>query len=165
MRKRVAPQSEAERRSVAWQPADPIWAPSAALARIRRALKAYDSYLSIWWSPMRRMASEVPGRWRVVRYSVNMGEWDTVFYWEGDNGELLNEFPVETILARVQACDLSKQGKNLQEVADEVERHNERLKETRKKQMSEQAWKTAHEQAEHASGLKRTYATAKVDAP
>lgn len=112
---------------------------------------------------MRRMTSEIPGRWRVVRFSVNAGEWDTVFYWEGDNGEFLNEFPVETILARVQACDLTKQGKNLQEVADDIERHNDALRAKWKSEMAESAWKTAHEKAEHAAGLKRTYATAKVD--
>ena len=165
MRKRTVPMTDSERRRVSWQPADPIWAPSAALSRVRRLLRDYDPCLSIWWSPIRRMSSEVPGRWRVVRYSVSMAEWDTVFYWEGDQGEFLNEFPAETILARVRACDLTKQGKNLQEVADEVERHNDRLRETRKKELAEQAWKTAHERAEHAAGIKRTYATAKVDAP
>lgn len=163
MRKQVAPKTDAERRRMSWQPADPIWAPSAALSRIRKALREYDSCMSIWWSPMRRMTSEIPGRWRVVRFSVNAGEWDTVFYWEGDNGEFLNEFPVETILARVQACDLTKQGKNLQEVADDIERHNDALRAKWKSEMAESAWKTAHEKAEHAAGLKRTYATAKVD--
>lgn len=165
MRRRVELHTEADRRRIGWQPADPIWAPSAALSRARRALKAYDPCLSLWWSTVRRVGSEIPGRWRVVRFSFNTGEWDTVFYWEGDNGEFLNEFPTETLLARVQACDLSKQGKNLQEVADEIERHNDKLKARQRSEIAERAWKTAHEKAEHAAGMKRTYATAKVDSP
>lgn len=163
MKKSVELHSEADRRSIRWQPQDPIWAPVAALERARRALRDYDSCLSIWWSPMRRMNSSQPGRWRVVRYSFNAGEWETVFYWEGDNGEYLGSFPKETLLARVQACDLTKQGKNLQEVADEVEHHNERLKAKQKSEANERAWEIAHQQAEHATKAKRTYATAKVD--
>lgn len=163
MRKRVELQTEAARRTIKWQPQDPVWAPVAALSRARRALRDYDACLSIWWSPMRRMGEEQPGRWRVVRYSFNASEWETVFYWEGDNGEYLGSFPKETLLARVQACDLTKQGKNLQEVADEVEHHNERLKAKQKSEAAERAWRVAHDKAEHAAGAKRTYATAKVD--
>ena len=164
MRKRVELQSEVARRTIRWRPQYPVWAPVASLERARRALRDYDPCLSIWWSPVRRHNDEQPGRWRVVRYSFNTGEWDTVFYWEGDNGEFLGSFHKETLLARVQACDLTKQGKNLQQVSDEVDHHNDRIKAKQKSEAAERAWRVAHEKAEHATGLKRTYATSKVDA-
>lgn len=97
-----------EWRSYHFRPADPIWAPTAALERARRRLKEFDPRLSIWWSSTRHAwdykndcPAEIPGRWRVVEWLTRQGNWTTVFYLEGPSGEFRDFEPVEAILQRL----------------------------------------------------------------
>ena len=70
-----------------WHPPDPVQASRVALERVREALKRYDPLVNVWWSPNRGHQTGQPGRWRIVRFFEAMGEWRTLFYWEGPQGE------------------------------------------------------------------------------
>lgn len=116
---------EPTRGSAAWQaysfrPTDPVWAPRELIERTRKALKSYDSYLDVWWSPMRRFESELPGRWRIVCYMPNTSTWDTVLYWEGDGGEYRHLSPEGCLLA-AQRCDLWARGSDLGQLSKKLD--------------------------------------------
>lgn len=112
------PRNEA---SAAWKsynfhPPDPAWTPTVALETARRRLRAFDSRLSLWWSPMRRAAEDWdrPGRWRVVEWLPNQGNWTTAFYWEGPSGEYREPLPVEPIIQKLQSIQVSTVQADLQ---------------------------------------------------
>jgi hypothetical protein len=93
-----------QNRSFLFRPQDPIWAPSSALERARKALSDYDWRLGLWWSPMRALGrdEERPGRWRVVEWMPRHGNHHTVFYLEGPEGQFRDFEPVDAILARLR---------------------------------------------------------------
>lgn len=125
-------------------PPDPAWASKPLLERTRRALKAYDRHLNIWWCPNRGLArgdEEMPGRWRVVRYGERAGGWKKWFYWEGPQGEYRHPFPVEPILEKVKAGE-----HNMRELAIAIDQRNDRIKERQR----EEAMREVHAGAREA---------------
>lgn len=105
---RVEVQEGAEKRSYLFIPPDPIWAAAGALQLARKRLQDFDPRLNIWWSPSRRAwdykrdaPAEMAGRWRIVEWMPNHGNWHTAFYWEGPNGEFRDFEPLEPILQRL----------------------------------------------------------------
>jgi len=99
-------------------------------------LERFDSRLSLWWSPSRKAwdyvrdcPAERPGRWRVVEWAPNQGNWLTCFYWEGENGEYRDPLPVEPILQRLGRASVptAEAAKIAEDAAErrEKERHGE----------------------------------------
>jgi hypothetical protein len=117
MRQRCLPSSGTlQEKSLSFRPPDPAWAPTAAVQRARAALKAYDPYLGLWWSPAARLNDPVrPGRWTVKEWMPSVCNWDTVLVWESPSGEYRDEFPVDQLVAAVAARSLQGQsfGKRL----------------------------------------------------
>lgn len=123
-------------RSYRFIPRDPIWVAAGALDRARKRLSEFDARLSIWWSPNRHAwdykadaPAEIPGRWRVVEWLANLGNWQTVFFIEGPNGEYRDFEPVEAILQRlgraIVPTDVAAQSAEEASQKREATRHRE----------------------------------------
>lgn len=165
MRQRcVAREGSAEEHSLRFCPPDPVWAPAESLEKARKALKAFDPRLNLWWSPMRHFNSELPGRWRVVEFLAGSGTWDTVFSWEGPEGQYRPPLPVEPIIAKIASMDVTKHGGDLTKMSKALDAKNDKQDEKSKTAKKDDARRSAHDVAEFASNQKRTYAAAKVKA-
>lgn len=102
MRQRCLPTRDSDRaHQLDFQPPDPVGAPTLAVARARKALRAFDRYLVLHWSPVIRVMDERPGRWTIKEWGPQTGTFSTVVIWEGPNGEYRGEFPVDAMLAAV----------------------------------------------------------------
>lgn len=120
-------------RSYNFRPRDPVWAPSGALASLRRLLSERDWKLSIWWSPGRRGDDpKTPGRWRVVQWLASTSNWHTIFYWEGPRGEYRDIWPIEPIIQRIMQAD-----RPLREAEEDAESSNYRMEAKRKAALKE----------------------------
>jgi hypothetical protein len=117
-------------RAFYFQPPDPPWAGSESIARARRALREYSRELQVFWSPLRRFSSALPGRWRVVQWSKGSGVWSTLFFWEGPNGEYRPP-DAAALLKEVMRCDVSNRGEHMGTIAKKIDEHVERA-ETKK---------------------------------
>lgn len=73
------------------------------LTQVRAALKAFDPFISIWWSEHKRCQShpDKPGRWRVMEWMPRLGNWVEVFTWETAGRGYASPWPVDPIIARL----------------------------------------------------------------
>lgn len=152
MRVRCAPEAGTQaHQSFTFRPADPAWAPIALVERCRTALKAYDAYLDLWWSPMRGFGGFAPGRWRVVQWLKLSGTWDTVFYWEGLKGEYREPSP-DALVNKIRACDLWARDDDLGKAAKRLADENDKREEKEKRTRYDEAFDHAHDIGIRAEG-------------
>lgn len=157
VRVRCVPQEgSAGWRAFSDRPKDPVWSNRSLLERTRKALKAYDSYLDLWWSPTRRFHSEIPGRWRIVCFMPNAHVWDTVQYWEGESGEYRDPSP-EGCLIAAQRCDMWARDTNLSAVSKKVDGKNDAVKERAEASKFDEVWNDSVQYADAMVGKKRHY--------
>jgi hypothetical protein len=107
MRQRcIPPPGSEQEKQLSFRPPDPAWAPVEAVQRARAALKRYDPFLDLWWSPVIRITDAVhPGRWTIKAWEQKGGAWDLVHIWEGPDGSFRNEFPVDALIEVVAYKD------------------------------------------------------------
>lgn len=157
MRQRCVPtQGSAGWQSYSFLPPDPSWAPSGLIERTRKALKAYDSYLNLWWSPMRGMASGLPGRWRIVCYMPRTSTWDTVLYWEGEGGSYRDPSP-EGCLQAAQRCDMWARNDDLTKLAARVEDKRATKEDKQEREKFDDVWDDSVHYADYASGKRKNF--------
>ncbi len=155
MRHRVVlNEASAAHKSYHFRPQDPVWAPTGLLESVRKRLREFDSGISVWWSSTRRIDDpEVAGRWRVVQWMERLGNWTTVFYWEGESGAYL-EPNATGIINRLQRAR-----RPLEDVDSEVDAHNKTHDQKRRKEL-------ADAQKEYADDLTaRRYTSRQTFAP
>lgn len=157
MRQRCVPQRDTlAHKQLTFRPPDPPWAPTAAVARARKALNDYDPFLALWWSPVVRMFDSThPGRWTVKSWMPHSGSWETVFIWEGPNKEYRDEFPIDQLLQEVAKRDLNQMGKTLQEWSDDLDKQNEGMEYRRDRGVYHEAMKHAVDKALYDSDIKK----------
>jgi hypothetical protein len=126
------------------------------LEACRRSLKAYDLDLDLWWSPVRKPRCELPGRWRVVAWLPNTGNWDTVFYWEGEDGTYRDPSP-QALLNKVMQCDMWARGDNLAALSTRTDEANEKKDKAKERARLDGTFKDSMDFAESQSGIKRWY--------
>lgn len=131
MRIRSYSQATLALRAFNFCPPDPAWAGKGELERTRAALRAYDRGLNLFWSPLRRFSSALPGRWRIVQFSQS-GMWSTLHFWEGPNGEYRPP-EADAVLAEAIRCDVSNRGHNTGTIAKAIDKR-EVEEETKKEQ-------------------------------
>lgn len=152
MRQRCVPvEGDSQFQSFSYRPADPAWAPVDLVARCRKALKDYDSFLDLWWSPMRGFGGERVGRWRVVEWLKSRGNWDTAFYWEGADGSYREPSP-QGILAEAQKCDMWARGNDLVNASRVIDDANARREQKIKSERMDRAWDGAIDKADIQTG-------------
>jgi len=157
MRQRCVPtQGSAAWQSFTFRPQDPVWAPHALLERTRKALKAYDTYLDLWWSPMRQMHSGLAGRWRIVAFMPKTSTWDTVLYWEGEGGTYRDPSP-EGCLMAAQKADLWARGDDLKKLSDRLETKSKKNEDAAWREKYDGTWDHSVDVAEFAAGHKKHY--------
>lgn len=161
MRQRcVPPPGSEQEKQLSFRPPDPAWAPVEALAKARAALKRYDPFLDLWWSPVIRMNADAatPGRWTIKCWGPNSGEWDTVHIWEGPNNVFRNEFPEDTLIETVAFKDRWRKIETANESwIQRVERmHRENDAKTAKHEMNHrtETWREAADKAWYDGGLR-----------
>lgn len=140
-------------RSFHFKPPDPVWAPSSALDEARKALRAFDPRLNLWWSTTRKRDDpERPGRWRVVEWMANQGNWSTCFYWEGENGEYRDPMPVQPIIDK-----LGRIAQNLAVVAQQAEEAEQKREHTRLKEWQEACRELHEDLSARHNGIRQTF--------
>lgn len=153
MRHKVTiPEGSAAHRSFHFRPQDPIWAPAGHLEAVRKRLARHDPYISVWWSPLRRMdTSELAGRWRVVEWMPRNGNWSTAFYWEGPNGEYL-EPCAEAIIRKLESIRVPA---NV--AAQEVDATNERVTKKQRAELRAACEEDDREARARLLGIRQTF--------
>jgi len=153
MRQRCIPSKDTTKaKQFEFRPPDPAWAPTAAVQRARKALKAYDPYLDLWWSPAVRLGTEQPGRWCVKEWLPSTGAWDMVLVWEGPNGEYRDEFPTDVLVAKVAAKSLK--GVSFAAHLDKVESSNDTRDADAERIRLREGWREANHKAAYDSKRK-----------
>lgn len=143
----------AQWRSFHFQPPDPVWAPSSALAEARRALRSFDPRLNLWWSTTRKRDDlERPGRWRVVEWMPNQGNWATCFYWEGPGGEYRAPMPVQPIIDKLGTI-----AKSLALAAEEAEKGEKAREHQRLKDWQEACSEMHEDLSARHNGVRQTF--------
>ncbi len=160
MRRRCVPNESSEHfRPFNFLPPDPDHS-SETIALCRKALKDYDSFLNIWWSPIRgfgrRPQGEAIGAWRIVEWMPNAACWSTVSYWETESGLYRSPSPTE-ILAEVQRMDAWRRGEDLKVVSDGIEAKKVLADERAKTNRHEATIKEAVSFADFMGGHKKHY--------
>lgn len=140
-----------------WCPADPEWCSLHEVRSVRLALKRHDALLNLWWEPARRRAQtpDIPGRWRVVRWMQTLGNHDTVFYWEGDNGSYRGLDGAAT--AMVNRLQMMEQ-KTMKELDRECEEHNAEVDRKRRAEHRENMERHWEDFNKRAYGVRQTFA-------
>lgn len=160
MRRRCVPNESSEHfRPFNFLPPDPDHS-SETIARCREALKAYDSFLNIWWSTIRgfgrRPEGEPLGAWRIVEWMPKQSAWSTVSYWETADGLYRAPDPNE-MLAEVQRMDAWKRGEDLKVISDKIEAKQILSTERAKANRHEATIKDAISYADFMGGHKKHY--------
>lgn len=157
MHQRAIPDKDTETfRSFSHVPKDPDIA-SETIERCREALKAYDPYLNVWWSPARGLSKPAPvGRWRIVQWVPRTGNWDTVTYWEGEDGAYRQPSPSE-MLAEVQRLDLWARGDDASQLSMRLDAANARRANKAKETKHEDTFKDSIDFAEIAVGKRKSF--------
>lgn len=152
MRQRCTPSPETlQAKQLSFRPPDPAWAPVEALQQVRAALKRYDPFLDLWWSPVIRMGQENPGRWTIKCWDEKSGSWDLVHIWEGPNHEYRDEFPVDAIIEVVARKDRWRKLETAGETwAQRIERMDRTNAETELKRETLHRHETLREAADKA---------------
>lgn len=121
-------------RSFNFRPRDPDGVSQALVARARRLLADYNPRLNLFWSPWAETERhpDVPGRWRVVEWLPNLANWTTAFFLKGPGGEYRSPEPMEPHLERLKRGD-----QRLRDAAAEVDAHNARVDELRRRELRE----------------------------
>lgn len=136
-------------RDLAFRPPDPVWAPKGRLERIRAALKAFDPFLDLWWSPLCRFNSPHPGRWVVKEYVRSSRTWTNVMIWEGPNRQYRDEFPIEQMLDQIAARGA---GGELRRLSKDLDRKNRDVDEKRELEHKIGTYREAADEAWYTSG-------------
>lgn len=133
-------------------PPDPAWAPVGELERCREALKRHDSYLALWWSPIRGMHREAPiGRWRIMEWLKTQETWSHVGYWETSEG-LYRAPNASEMLAWVQSMDEWARDSDLHAVSRRIDAANEAREEKAKAVKHEDTWNESMKFADIVGG-------------
>jgi len=90
-------------RSYHFRPPDPTWVSAKMLEEVRAALRAFDPYVTIWWSETKRCVShpEMPGRWRVMEYLPRKNNWLEAFTWETPSKGYRLPWPASAIIHKL----------------------------------------------------------------
>lgn len=164
-RARTSPsESSAEWQNFNFRPADPAWAPMALLERCRTALKAYDPYLDLWWSPMRGFGTLAPGRWRVVCWMQGSNTWDTVFFWEGLKNEY-REPSADAMVEKIRRCDMWARGNDLGKLAKELDGKKEAADAKGERTKLDDAWTDSIAAADIVSGKRKSFDMGRAKTP
>lgn len=161
MRQRCTPPPGSEQeKQLSFRPPDPAWAPSEALAEARAALKRYDPFLDLWWSPVIRMGDPTgnTGRWTIKCWEQKTGGWDTVHIWEGPNREFRNEFPVDALIEVVAYKDrwrkIETAGETWAQRIERMHKENDALDQKREMTHRAETFREAADKAWYDGGLR-----------
>lgn len=166
MRQRCIPPPGSEReRQLSFRPPDPADAPALALAEARAALKRYDPFLDLWWSPVIRMGDPTGliGRWTIKCWQQHDGAWETVCIWEGPNGEFRNELPTDSLVEEVAKRDrwrrIETASETWQRRIERMHAENAAIDEKREMTHRAETWREAADKAFYQSGIRKNIAT------
>lgn len=132
---------------------DPAWAPTTLLAATRKALKAHDTHLDVWWSSARE-------RWQIMHFMPRVNCWETIFYWQGHDGSYREPGPADSILRRLYAMDVTRTGKDLKQVAKECDAARVKADETKKETVCREGGAAAYD-----FGLSRSGKRLRIQVP
>lgn len=155
----IPPPGSEQEKQLSFRPPDPADAPAGALQRAREALKRYDPFLDLWWSPVIRIHDPVhTGRWTIKCWEQKTGAWDTVHIWEGEAGEFRNEFPVDALVAAVAAKDrwrkIETAGETWMQRVERMHQENEALNAAREHERRKETLREAVDLANHQTGAR-----------
>lgn len=143
----------AQHRSFCFRPPDPVWASSTQLEEVRAGLAAFDPRVTLWWSSTHCCDDQVrPGRWRLVEWMPNHGNWSTICYWKGPQNQYREPGPLSAMTAR-----LEKIARNMKELAAEVARDAERNEKKRKATLMTDLSEYNRDLFERQFGIKQTF--------
>ncbi len=95
-------------RQPTYRPADPTWARTEELMRVRQFLHELDPKLEIWFVPKWKSTDpKRPGRWGIVYWMARARTWSVVFYLENSDGSYqdVSTDCLIPIANRLKACE------------------------------------------------------------